>query len=390
MAINGINVDDINSIIKKTIGAIDSSRNQILQIAENLRSEHEKLNMELDNIRTEIGDVIEEVDKLEKQDKMMRMRLAEVSKNFYVYSESEVKSVYEKTSDIRMKYFAKESEEKALRLRRDRLELDLKKSLINIVSAEKVINQVGIAMGYLDSGILTALEGMDKNSEMFVGIKILEAQENERNRIARDIHDGPAQHMANVVMKVDICNKVILKDIGEGLKELADLRESARAALRGVRNIIFDLRPMSLDDLGLNETLQEVVKTITQETGIKIVLRLKPLKDEIESIIQVAVYRIIQEAFNNIKKHSKAKHVIVKLDFGTQYLMLIISDDGIGFDVNETLNRVKTKGSSYGLIGMFDRVDQLQGEINIESTHGKGTMYKVRLPVNREVIKNER
>lgn len=390
MAINGINVDDINSIIKKTIGAIDSSRNQILKIAENLRSEHEKLNMELDNIRTEIGDVIEEVDKLEKQDKMMRMRLAEVSKNFYVYSESEVKSVYEKTSDIRMKYFAKESEEKALRLRRDRLELDLKKSLINIVSAEKVINQVGIAMGYLDSGILTALEGMDKNSEMFVGIKILEAQENERNRIARDIHDGPAQHMANVVMKVDICNKVILKDIGEGLKELADLRESARAALRGVRNIIFDLRPMSLDDLGLNETLQEVVKTITQETGIKIVLRLKPLKDEIESIIQVAVYRIIQEAFNNIKKHSKAKHVIVKLDFGTQYLMLIISDDGIGFDVNETLNRVKTKGSSYGLIGMFDRVDQLQGEINIESTHGKGTMYKVRLPVNREVIKNER
>ena len=90
--------------------------------------------------------------------------------------------------------------------------------MVNIEDGEKIINQISIAMGYLEGDILSALEGSRKNSEMFIGIKILEAQENERKRIARDIHDGPAQHMANVVMKVDICKMVIQKDLEEGLR----------------------------------------------------------------------------------------------------------------------------------------------------------------------------
>lgn len=238
-------------------------------------------------------------------------------------------------------------------------------------------------------GILSKLETDNKNSEMFMGIKILEAQENERKRVARDIHDGPAQHMSNIVMKVDICKMIITKDLQKGLEELDDLKDSVKVALKEVRGIIFDLRPMSLDDLGLNQTIQETVKPITQESGIDIDLRLKNVKSEIEPIIQVAVYRIIQEVFNNIKKHSKASHAEVRLDFGTKYLILIISDNGVGFDVEETLKRVKTKGASYGLIGIFDRVNQLQGEIDIKSSLGKGTVYNVRLPINREVMKDE-
>ena len=124
--------------------------------------------------------------------------------------------------------------------------------------------------------------------------------------------------------------------------------------------------------------------------NIDIKLILKPMQTEIESIIQVAVFRIVQEIFNNIKKHSKANHVEVKLDFGTKYLRLIISDDGIGFNVEETLKRVKTKGTSYGLIGILDRVTQLQGKIHIESTTGAGCVYNVVLPVNREVLRDEK
>jgi two-component system, NarL family, sensor histidine kinase DegS len=225
---------------------------------------------------------------------------------------------------------------------------------------------------------------------MFIGIKILEAQENERKRIARDIHDGPAQHMANIVMRVDICKMVISKDLEEGLKELSDLKESVKVALKEVRSIIYDLRPMSLDDLGLIQTIQQTVNTIAQESNIEINLNLKPFETEIEPIIQVAVYRIIQEMFNNIKKHSKAKHAEVRLDYGTKYLVLKISDDGIGFDVDETLENVKIHGTSYGLIGIYDRVSQLQGKIQIKSSAGCGTTLTVNLPINREVIKDEK
>ncbi len=385
----GINISEISEIIKKTIVEIDSSRNQILNIVDNIRSEYENLKIELAKIIDETYKVISEVDELEKQDKVMRQKLVEVSKNFKDHSEEEVKSVYETAADIRIKFFTKKNEEKVLKEKRNHLEMDLKRSLSNVESAEKVINQVSIALGYLDGDIRPALECEDKNSQMFMGIKILEAQENERKRIARDIHDGPAQHMANVIMKVDICKKVLENDLEEGFKELADLKENVKVALKEVRNIIFDLRPMTLDDLGLNQTIEQIIKVISEETGIEIELKLKPLKAEIESIIQVAVYRIIQETFNNVKKHSNAKHALIRLDFGTKYLMLIIYDDGEGFDVEETLMRVRTKSSSYGLIGILDRVNQLQGEIHIESSKKTGTTYKIKLPINREVIKDE-
>ncbi|HEY5584944.1 MAG TPA: sensor histidine kinase [Ruminiclostridium sp.] len=380
----------INKIIKKVIVEIGSSRLQVLNIVDNIKKDKESLKLQLEKIRDNITGVIDEVDELEKQDKTCRRRLVEVSSNFDKYTESDIKECYERASDIRVRFYAKGNEEKSLRERRDTLEMALKKAMVNIEGAEKVINQISIAMGYLEGDIISALEGVDKKSEIFIGIKILEAQESERKRIARDIHDGPAQHMANVVMKVDICKMVIQKDFEEGLKELADLKESVKIALKEVRGIIFDLRPMSLDDLGLSKTIQQTVSTISQEANIDTKIKIKPIETEIEPIIQVAVYRIIQEIFNNIRKHSKAKNAEVKLDFGTKYLMLIITDDGVGFNVEETLKRVKTKGASYGLIGILDRVNQLQGEIKIKSSEGMGTTYSVKLPINREVIKDEK
>ncbi|WP_291632502.1 sensor histidine kinase [Clostridium sp.] len=385
-----IDIGHVNEIIKKIIHQISNSREQILEIVDNVRVEYENLKEELMGIRVSIDKVINEVDALEVQDKLMRKKLVEVSKKFNSYDEEEIKTVYEKASDIRVKFIMKQNEEKQLRVRRDTLEILLKKSIKNIDNSEKVVNQISIAMSYLEGDILSVLEGADKSSDMFIGIKILEAQENERKRISRDIHDGPAQHIANIIMKADICKKVIEKDFNEGLKELSDLKESVKVALKEVRSIIFDLRPMTLDDLGLNKTIEQAVKSISDDFNIDIKLKLKPLQTEVESIIQVAVFRIVQELFNNIKKHSKAKHVEVKLDFGTKYLRLLISDDGIGFDVEETLKRVKTKGTSYGLIGIFDRVNQLQGQIHIESSKGAGTVYNVVLPVNREVISDEK
>jgi len=385
-----LDISVISEISKKIIGAIGSSREQILEIIDNIRNEQESLKMQLTQIKQEVAKVINEVDVFEKQDKVMRKKLAEVSSDFHKYTEKDVKEVYERAFEVRVKFHAKKSEEKGLRERRTQLELALKKTMKSIESGEKVASQVSIALGYLEGDMFLALERTDKNSEMFLGIKVLEAQEDERRRIARDIHDGPAQHMANAVMKVDICDMIIKKDLEEGLKELASLKESVKVALKEVRNIIFDLRPMSLDDLGLNQTIQEMIKSIIKDSHMDIKLRLKPVQEEIESIIQVAVYRIIQEVFNNIKKHSKAKNAEVKLDFGTKYLMLIISDDGVGFNVEETLKQVKTKASSYGLIGIFDRVNQLQGTIEIKSTQGTGTAYTVKLPINREVIRDEK
>lgn len=390
--INNINLDisRINTITQKIVGEINSSRDEVLKIIDSIRNEYENIKLELANVKNDVNRVINEVTELEKEDKKARQWLAEVSKNFNIYSEGDIKDAYEKSLDIRVKYITKTNEEKALRQKRTRLEVALKKLTENIQRSEKIVHQISIALAYLEGDILSALDDADKNSEIFIGIKILEAQENERKRIARDIHDGLAQYMANVAMQMDVCKMIVQKDLEEGLKELSTLKESVKVALKEIRNIIFDLRPMSLDDLGLNQTIQEAISNISQESNIDIQLKLKPIKGEIEPIIQVAVYRIVQEVFNNIKKHSKAKHAKVRLDYGTKYLMLVISDDGIGFNVAETLKRVKTKGDCYGLIGILDRVNQLQGEIKIKSAEEQGTTYRVKLPINREVIRDEK
>jgi len=250
-----LDFNSINIIIKEITKTITTSRGHILEIVDNVRNEYNSLKMELNKIKYDVTQIIKEVEVLENQDKIMRRRLAEVSKNFHIYSEADIKEAYDGAYELRVILMAKKNEEKELIRRRSSIEIALKKAMENIQSAEKIINQISIALGYLEGDVSSFFQDSEHNSQMLVGIKILEAQENERKRIARDVHDGPAQYMANAIMKVDICKMILQRNVDEGIKELNDLKESVRLALTEVRGIIFNLRPMSLDDLGLNETI---------------------------------------------------------------------------------------------------------------------------------------
>lgn len=388
MNINKLDTHDIKEIINKTIGEINNSRGEIVNIVDYARTEYENIKVELQEVRIRAEQIIEEVDTLEVKDKLMRKKLAHVSKEFNQYNEAEVKEVYDKALETRTQFVIKKNEEKQLIAKRNQLEMSLKKTAGTIESAERAINQISIAASYLKGEVLSTIEGMDQGTEMFFGIKILEAQENERKRISRDIHDGPAQYIANILMKADLCERLIQKDMIKGINELSELKSAVRQALKEVRGIIYDLRPMSLDDLGLNKTIEEFIKKSNEDGSLKVDLKLKPIKDEVESIIQVAVFRIIQEIVNNIKKHAQANNVQISIEYGLKCLRLVIVDNGIGFNVEETMDKVKVSGSSYGLIGILERIKQLQGNIIIDSGIGKGTAYNIKLPVNREVIQN--
>ncbi|MGL4774721.1 MAG: sensor histidine kinase [Clostridium sp.] len=384
---NKINIEGINLIIKNTINHIQTSKSQIFQIINNLRNEHERIKLECIMVQQQISNVIEEVDKLEQVDKKMRVRLVEISKDFSEKKDHEMRAAYEEAAFIRAELISKQNEERLLRERRDTLERRIKDSLGNIESAEKIVNQVSVALGYLEGDVMNMID--EKNSDMIMGISILEAQENERRRIARDIHDGPAQHMASVIMRMDICKMLVQKDLAEGLKEIDFLKNSVKSALKEVRSILFDLKPALLEELGLNQSIEDMVKSNLESEGIEINLDLKPIGEQIEPIIQIAVYRIVQEIVNNIRKHSKAKSVSIKIDFGIKYINITIVDDGIGFDIQKILRDVKIKGTSFGLIGIIDRVKGLMGDINMFSKEDFGTSYKIKLPINREVLQNE-
>ncbi|MDI9215177.1 ATP-binding protein [Clostridium tertium] len=160
-------------------------------------------------------------------------------------------------------------------------------------------------------------------------------------------------------------------------------------ALKEVRGIIYDLRPLHLEELGLMEAIKDMINIISAEANIKIDINVDESNYEVEKIMQIAIYRIIQEILNNIKKHSKAKYVYLRINYIKDYIYIYLQDDGIGFDVQETLINTKQKGNRYGLIGIFERVEQLRGKIEVKSSNGEGTIYKIKLPINRKVIKND-
>lgn len=385
---NQIDIEKVNDIMGEIISTIDKSKNQLLDIVETAREEHELLKNELSLIKSEIDRVIGEVDRLTLKDKMVRNKLAEVSKAFKTHSENDIKRAYDAASEVKVEFMSANKEEQLLKIRRTALEMSLKRAIKNIQNAEHVVHQVTIAVTYLKGEILSAIDEIG-NEGMAMGVRILEAQENERMRISRDIHDGPAQQIASIVMKADFCERIAKQDVDKGLAELSELKDQARKALKEVRGIIHDLRPMSLDDLGLNETVETYTMDFAKENDIQIHVRTGKIVTEIEPIIKVAVYRLVQELLNNIKKHSKCKNVSIQLEYGTKYLRLTVMDDGIGFDVETTLEYLKKKHISYGLLGIYDRVNQFKGEINIHSKLSEGTTVMIKLPVNREVTKHE-
>lgn len=384
-----VNAKDIKAIVDKTVSTIEETKNEIYGILESARTEVERIKEELEEIKVKATEIIKTVDDLEVLDKTMRKKLVVVSKDFKKYTENDIKNAYEKASEIRIKYFSKQEEEKNLRKSRTNLEHSLRKSQDILNSAERLINQVGVAISYLSGNISSITDSDESNGSIQLGIKVLEAQEEERRRLSRDIHDGPAQSIANIVLKAEICKTLMSRDVEKGLNELELLKESVRDTLKDIRKIIYDLRPMSIDDLGLIPTVRRFAHEFTQATNIEVDVVTSKITEDVEKIIQIAVFRLVQENYNNIRKHSKATKTTLTLQFGTKYLSLEIEDNGIGFDYEKTFEESKIKQESFGLVGIKERVLQLHGDIKYESEIGKGTKVYIEIPVNRGVMMDE-
>lgn len=210
------------------------------------------------------------------------------------------------------------------------------------------------------------------------GFKILKAQEEERRRVAREIHDGPAQAMANVVFLAEVCEKLIGFDSARAKQELCELRDQVRGCLTETRKIIFDLRPMTLDDLGLIPTVKRIADMVKERTGIQVHVKISGLHTEhLDSHVELGIFRVIQESLHNIEKHSNAAEAQVFMEFQNEYIAVIIEDNGSGFEV---MNHHQQSGS-FGLLGMKERINLLDGELEIYSQKGKGTRISVIVPL---------
>jgi two-component system sensor histidine kinase DegS len=372
-----LDIKILDKIVKATIAAVEQSKGQIFDIYEAARNEMENVKKDVERIKQKTVEIIFHVDEREKKERRARLRLMEVSRNFHVYSEQDIKDAYDEASDIQVQLAVAREQERNLRHRRDDLEMRLKSLKNTVAKAENLVSQVGAVLGYLArdmGGVVTQIESLQQ-SHIF-GAKIIKAQEEERRRVAREMHDGPAQTMATLVFRAEVCERLVDIDIERAKSELSDLREQVRACLKEIRKIIFDLRPMTLDDLGLIPTLKRFLDTMKERTGIAAEVRVIGKEKRLDSYLEIGLFRLIQEALNNVEKHAHASCVTVVIEFRTGFISAVVEDDGQGFDPEKSGD-----DDSFGLLGMKERVNLLSGELDITSQQGQGTKVVIKVPL---------
>ncbi|HIW31741.1 MAG TPA: sensor histidine kinase [Candidatus Paenibacillus intestinavium] len=377
---------DINRIFSNAIQVMETSKYQIYEVCESARDEMRALEKELEQVLQQTVQVIEEVDKLELEYRYTRIRLTEVSREFSRYGEQDIKRAYEKATLTQLQLATLREQEKHLKLRRDDLQIRVRNAEKNIERAETIASQMNVVLDYLSGDLehVTRIIESAKNRQL-LGLKIILAQEEERKRIAREIHDGPAQSLANIVLRTEIAERMLQKENYPLVQtELVDLKGQVRAGIEEIRKVIFNLRPMALDDLGLIPTLRKLTQDFEEKSKIHTKFDVSGKELRLNSSMEAAIYRLVQEALSNVTKHAEATRVSVGIGFQQDQLWLSIKDNGKGFHNNCNTNSNLNSGDDqthYGLIGMHERVELIEGTIDIQSEVGRGTDIRIVIPL---------
>ncbi len=204
----------------------------------------------------------------------------------------------------------------------------------------------------------------------------------ERTRIAREIHDGLAQDLAFLVLKTSVAQKLLTRGDEKGLqKELREISEQLRLDAREVRRVIFALRPLDIEALGFLPALEKFTREFAQANDIQVHYQVQGDGSHLPPKLETALFRLTQEALNNVRRHARAKHTWINLAFLEEgRSRLSIRDDGCGFDVEKVLVMARLRGR-VGLVQMRERAERAGGTFSIESTAGVGTCIQVELPI---------
>lgn len=373
-----INPKLLDGILTETVNTVKESQTQVFDISEQSRQEFLNLAKELEDVKEKALEAIDRSDLLEERSKVARSNLAQVSKHFQKYSEGDIRKAYESANAIQIEMSIARQTEKQLREKRDDIERRLNGLKETVSKAESLVGQISVVLNYLSGDLMKINELVqDAKQKQEFGLQIIEAQEEERRRVSREIHDGPAQLMANVLIRSELVEKVFNeKGKDAAVTEIRDLREMVRGSLKEVRRIIYDLRPMALDDLGLIPTLKKYLRNVQESTGVEIELVPMGKERRFHTKMEIALFRLIQEAVQNSCKHAEPKNISVKIEFTERNVSLFVKDDGKGFDASQ-----QSKTNSFGLIGMRERVELLEGTLKINSRLNIGTGVYIQIPI---------
>lgn len=352
----------------------DDMQQKIDESLASYRNELERTRREAQEVEVLVRQSTVEVEKLSQRELSVSNRVRDLEVNLEKYNKDEIKNFYTTAQEVQMRLQIMRGQLEQVQGRRDALKAR-QSQLSGVVSLLEEVSAFSQGGG---KGQSSASNGVNTET-MITGI--IQSQESERLRISLQMHDGPAQSMSNLVLRAEICQRLIDHDLDQARAELNSLKTAINTTLQDTRKFIFDLRPMTLDDLGLVPTLRRYATQFGEKSGLEVNLMVQNMEQRLPNHYEVMVFRFIQEALNNVVKHASANQVRVLLDASGQTLQILIEDDGSGFHVNDTLANASAR-RSMGIASMRQQVEMLlRGEFGIESAIGRGTRVAATIPL---------
>jgi two-component system sensor histidine kinase DegS len=276
-------------------------------------------------------------------------------------SAADIKTAYDSALDTQQRLFVMRGQ--LDKLQNDRTHLDKYKEFLVLV---RDALSAGLNAGKSGKAGATMSPGIDM---------IINAQEAERQRLSRQMHDGPVQALSNFIIQTEIAMRLFDVDAAQAKTELGNLKASAMGTFQKVRNFIFELRPMMLDDLGIIPTVKRYCEAFREQTSLDTSLNVSGAERRLEPFVEVMIFRSLQEILGNAARHSHASQIKVHMDVSELMAKVSVDDNGRGFDPD-----VLNQGSSLGLKLIKERVEMLGGNFEIDSTAGKGTRITFSIP----------
>ena len=305
-----------------------------------------------------------EVSKLTQRNTAITSHLQQVQNQIGDSSVEEIRMAYDSALDAQQRLFVMRGQLE--KLQSDKVHYERYKKALEQIQNGRV---GGAAKS---SGSSSTGRGSLASVEMLVN-----AQEAERQRLSRQMHDGPAQALSNFILQTEIAMRLLDVDPTQARDELGNLKMSAMGTFQKVRNFIFELRPMMLDDLGLIPTIRRYADTFKEQTGLDVNVTVSGNERRLESYLEVMVFRAVQELLGNAARHSQGTLLKINIDLTDDLIRVSVDDNGKGFDVDTV------QGQNLGLKLIRERTEMLGGTFEIDSAMGKGTRIMFSLPASK-------
>lgn len=337
---------------------------------EETHKEYEQTQQQLREIDVLIKQSAAEVERLAQRNAQVSNYVRQLQTNFDTIPREDIREGYEAQQNAQQRLFT-------MRGQLEKLQSD-QRNLERLAEFQRRLLDLTEGMGTIPE-----IRGSRHARDQSNVVRVVQVEESARQSLVRKMHDGPASSLSNFILQAEICQRFFDKNPDRARAELNALKATAATAFETVKDFIFELRPMMLDDLGVVPTLRRYVETLQEKEGPQLSITVTGMERRLEGHIEITVFRAVQELLNNARQHARATQVQVLLDLAQDRLLAVVEDNGSGFNVEEAIT-VSETSKTIGLSTIRERIEMLGGELNIQSSLGHGTRAEFSIPLESE------